>query len=160
MKKKKKSRTLRAHDNGREQKRDADDDELRADRRPGWCERCITIREINVEIWSWMNDTRRPGGTNRETNETRSSEEEDCAREEIVTGSINESSGEIVRWREYRRNKLDSELKRWVMKESSLEVVIGKQICECVCWVFVFYTIIANKTLFIFFEASFIESKT
>lgn len=49
-----------------------------------------------------------PIGTNEEM---RSGEKENCAGDEVVTGSINESSVEIVRWREYRRNKLDSELK-------------------------------------------------
>lgn len=66
-----------------------------------------------------------PIGSNEET---RSGEKENCAGDEVVTGSINESSVEIVRWQEYRRNKLDSELKEWVMKGSSLEEVIGRQI--------------------------------
>lgn len=62
-----------------------------------------------------MNDTRRPGGTNGD--QRGSGEEEDCTAargqrgDEIVTGSINESSDEIVRGREYQRSKLDRELK-------------------------------------------------
>lgn len=56
--------------------------------------------------------------------------------DEIVTGSINESSGEIVRGREYRRSKLDRELKGWVMKGSRLDEWLESK-CERVCWAFV-----------------------
>ena len=64
-----------------------------------------------------MNDMRRPGGTNGDQRGSaqwrRRGLYDGQGREgdEIVTGSINESSGEIVRGREYRRSKLDRELK-------------------------------------------------
>jgi len=56
--------------------------------------------------------------------------------DEIVTGSINESSGEIVKGREYRCSKLDRELKGWVMKGSRLDEWLESK-CERVCWAFV-----------------------
>lgn len=56
--------------------------------------------------------------------------------DEIVTGSINESSGEILRGREYRRSKLDRELKGWVMKGSRSDEWLESK-CERVRWALV-----------------------
>lgn len=141
--KKEEEKLARARDSRIEQKGDADDDELRADMRPGWCERCITIREINVEIWAWMNDTRRAGGTNGDQTRKRAVVKKRIARggqgrrgDEIVTRSINESSEEIVRGREYRRSKLDRELKGWVMKAGRLDEWLESK-CERVRRAFV-----------------------
>lgn len=79
-----------------------------------------------------------PVGTNEEAQWQRRGLRDGQGRrgDEIVTGSINESSGEIVRGREYRRSKLDRELKGWVMKGSRLDEWLESK-CERVCRAFV-----------------------
>lgn len=52
-------------------------------------------------------------------------------RDEIVKGPINESSGKIVRWREYRRGKLNKELKGWVMKGNRRRKLVKRLGNDC-----------------------------
>lgn len=89
-----------------------------------------------------MNDTRRPDRTNGDQRGSVQRRRrglhggQEWRGNEIVMGSINESSGKIVRGREYRRSKLDRELKGWVMKGGRLDEWLESK-CERVCWAFV-----------------------
>lgn len=87
--------------------------------------------------------------------ETRSGEEENCAGDKVVTGSINESSVEIVSGENIgATNWTVSWRDEWWKGVAWEEWLESKY--ECVCWIFVFHTMII---LFIFFGVSFIESK-